>query len=96
MHKVRILRTGKIVTVVHIEDYDVATQWAYESMKLQRAMDGDGIWAATLESGHLLWDPLCKGKDLFIPDGNLKEGLVLDKKMLRDPKLDLQMLFGLS
>lgn len=95
-HKVRILRTGKTVTVVHIDDYENACSWAYDRMRLQRCRDGDGIWAATLETGYLLYDPWGEGRDFFIPDGCLKEGLVLDKKMLRDPKIDMQMLFGLS
>lgn len=95
-HRVRILRTGKAVTVVHIDDYEIACSWAYETMKLQRTLDGDGLWAATLQSGSLFWDPLCMSPDIFIPDGCLKEGLVLDKKMLRDPKIDVQSLFGLT
>jgi hypothetical protein len=95
-HRVRILRTGKIVTLVHIDDYSIAVEWAYETLKLQRALDGDGMWVATLETGSLLWDPLCMSPDIFIPDGCLKEGLVLDKRILYDPKIDKQTLFGLT
>lgn len=96
MHRVRILRTGCVETVVDIEDYDIACQWAYDTLRLQRALDGDGRWAATLESGRLFVDPWGNGKSFFFADGVLHEGLVLDKRMLHDPKIDMQMLFGLS
>lgn len=95
-HRVRILRTGRTVSIVHIDEYDVASSWAYETLKLQRALDGDGIWVAVLETGWLLWDPTCVAPDIFLSDGCLKEGLVLDKKLLRDPKVSMQVLFGLS
>lgn len=96
MYKVKILRTGKTHTCVSIEDYQTACRWAMARMKENRALDGDGLWAAVIESGVLLWDPLCEGPDIFLSDGNLKEGLVLDKKLLHDPKVDVQLLFGQS
>lgn len=94
-HRVKIIRTGCVQTVVDIDDYDIACEWAYDTMRLQRALDGDGRWAATLETGMLFVDPWFNGKSFFIPDGERKEGLVLDKALLHDPKVDMQRLFGL-
>jgi len=95
-HRVKIIRTGRVVTTVDIDDYDIACEWAYDSMRLNRALDGDGRWAATLESGRLFVDPWGNGKSFFFADGDRKEGLVLDKAMLHDPKINMQDLFGLS
>lgn len=94
-HRIRVLRSGEVSTIVDIDDYDTACEWAYETMQLNRALDGDGQWVATLETGHLFVDPYGIGRSFFIPDGCKFEGLVLDKKMLQDPKIDMQQLFGL-
>lgn len=94
-HRVKIIRTGRVVTTVDIDDYDIACDWAYDSMRLNRALDGDGQWAAVLESGRLFVDMVGNGKSFFFADGVRKEGLVLDKSMLHNPKIDMQRLFGL-
>lgn len=94
-HRVKIIRTGRVVTTVDIDDYDIACDWAYDSMRLSRALDGDGQWAAVLESGRLFVDMVSNGKSFFFADGVRKEGLVLDKSMLQNPKIDMQRLFGL-
>jgi hypothetical protein len=94
-HRVRIIRTGLVQTVVDIDDYDIACDWAYDTLRLQRALDADGRWVATLETGHLFVDMIGNGKSFFFPDGVKKEGLVLDKTMLEGPKIDVQALFGL-
>jgi hypothetical protein len=94
-HRIRIIRTGRVVTVVDIDDYDIACQWAYDSLRLNRALDGDGVWAAVLETGNLFVDPWGNGKSFFFSDGDKKEGLVLDKALLSNPKIDMDELFGL-
>lgn len=95
-HRVRVLRSGQIQTVVDIDDYDTACQWAYEVMALNRSMDGDGIWAATIESGYLLIDPFGKDRDIFITNNERHEGIVLDNTLLHDPTVDVQQLFGME
>ena len=95
-HRVRILRSGVIQTVVDIDDYQIACEWAKDTMHLQRALDVGGKWAATLESGWLFVDPFGNARDLFVPDGVLHEGLVLDKALLHDPDEDIQALFGMK
>lgn len=94
-HRVKILRSGVAVEIVDIDDYDIACEWAYDSLRLSRALDGDGRWAATIESGRLFVDPWGNGKSFFFRDGELREGLVLDKTMLHNPSIDMHHLFGL-
>lgn len=94
-HRVKILRTGTAVEIVDIDDYDIACEWAYDSLRLNRSLDDEGRWAATVETGRLFVDPWGNGKSYFFPDGEMHEGLVLDKAMLHDPKIDMHHLFGL-
>lgn len=95
-HRVRVLRSGKIVTVVDIDDYETAHQWAVDRMNLEQALDVGGTWAATLETGRLFVDPIGNGRDVFISDHDVHEGLVLDKSLLHNPNIDLQRLFGMT
>jgi len=94
-HRVRILRCGEIASAVDIDDYEVAYQWAIDRMQLERALDADGIWAATIETGWLFIDPIGSARDIFISDHQVYEGLVLDKSLLHNPNVDLQHLFGM-
>lgn len=95
-HRVRILRSGIVQTVVEIDDYDTACAWAMETMQLDRSLDGDGIWAATLETGYLFVDPFGDAPDLFVSNHELHEGFVLDKAILHNPEIDVQSLFGMK
>lgn len=95
-HRVRILRTGKVTTIVDIDDYQIACDWARDQMVLEQALDPDGIWAATLESGWLLYDPIGQERDIFLSDDQVHEGLVLDRSLLHNPNIDIQQLFGMK
>ena len=95
MYQVRVLREGHPVCRVHVPDLEKAREWAYIELRIRRAVEADLLWAALLESGSLFVDPLDKAPSLFAPDGELREGLVLDKRMLNDPGINLQLLFGL-
>jgi hypothetical protein len=95
-HRVRILRCGAVTSVVDIDDYEIAWQWAVDRMQLERALDEDGIWAATIETGWLFVDPIGDARDLFMSDDEVYEGLVLDKSLLQNPNVDLQHLFGMN
>lgn len=98
MYQVRILRDGKVQTVAHVEDLDVAHEWAYTEMRLRRDADQEPtkLWGALVSSGRLFVDDLGDAKDLFSPDDQLTEGLVLDKRMLKDPEISIEHLFGLK
>jgi hypothetical protein len=95
-HRVRILRTGKVTMIVDIDDYEIACEWARDQMSLESQLDPDGVWAATLETGSLLYDPIGRGRDIFLPDDELHEGLVLDHTLLHNPNIDIQRLFGMK
>jgi hypothetical protein len=95
-HRVRILRTGSVTTMVDIDTYDVAYQWAVDRMQLEQALDDAGTWAATIETGWLFVDPIGNARDVFISDHQVYEGLVLDKSLLHNPNVDLQRLFGMT
>jgi hypothetical protein len=95
-HRVRILGDGQVLTVVHINDSEFARDWAYGELRRHRAWQRDALWAATLESGCLFVDPLELAPDVFLPDGQMHEGLVLDPGLLNDPNIDLNTMFGLK
>jgi hypothetical protein len=65
-------------------------------MLLENQLDPDGLWAATLESGWLLYDPIGGDPDIFLSDDVLHEGLVLDRSLLHNPNIDIQQLFGMK
>lgn len=95
-HRVRIVRSGKVTMIVDIDDYDIACGWARDQMALECALDPDGVWAATLETGWLLYDPIGNEPDIFLPDDQMHEGLVLDRSLLHNPNIDIQQLFGIK
>jgi hypothetical protein len=95
MHRVRVLRHGEVISIVDIQDREVAIQWAYDEMRLQTDLDVDGVlYAAVIEQGQLFVDPYGNAPDLFLSSKTSREGLVLDVRIL--DKVDHKFLFGIS
>lgn len=95
MYQVKVLRDGQVVCVAHVDELMPAHEWAYIEMRIRRAVDSQPRWAALVTSGWLMHDPYTGKPDTFIQDNKSRDGLVLDKRMLTDPEIDLQTLFGL-
>lgn len=91
-HRVRILRDGDLLTTVYIDDYDRACDWAYTELQLSRAISTTPMWAAVIEQG-VRFEGLSGEKTLFAANGQLRDGLVLDKALLGS--VDRNHLFGL-
>lgn len=98
MFQVRVLREGLVQTIAYIEDRDRAREWGYAEMRLRRLRDPlpTRMWGSFLRSGTLFIDRIGSAKDLFAPDNKTREGLVLDRRMLEDPEVDVYHLFGIK
>lgn len=91
-YRVRILRDGEHLTTVYIDDYETAVDWAYTELRLSVAISTTPMWAAVIEQG-VRFEGFSDEKTLFAVNGQLREGLVLDKSLLGS--VDRNHLFGL-
>lgn len=92
-YRVRILRDGLLITTVYINEYDTACDWAYNELKLSSLATSTTLLAAVIEEG-VRFEGMFGENTVFASNGKLRDGIVLDKSILRT--VDRNFLFGLS
>lgn len=91
-YRVRVIRNGYLVSTVYMDTYEAASEYALTELWDRTTAESALLWAAVVESG-IRFEGLGTEKTLFAYNGQLREGVVLNKELLAT--VDRKFLFGL-